>query len=558
VHSRNTLVKKFKNQSGQPNGDVRHEKFFSSGPQWNHHSSNHSENFSRIQGHLDPPTPLSEESSFNNSLNFDDFGSTKNIMHGSHLHALNQPIQASHELQSWLEPSSIGYPVSRNNSYYGHESKPLTTPMGVKFVNSTPDSLEDQIKREELEPKKKRLRTNADQLRTLNKEFLVNQTPNATARAILAKTLGMSTRAVQVWFQNRRAKAKVDCKKVDVRRPSYKEAGAEITEGVGHRRAYSHNSVYHYPSKLNQTFYSREGGADPTEELSESDEGLYEGNNPKPGLPLGEFMGTSGSLFMDPNDMVLLNPISEPRQKKRSVQYQQNSFSAFQPGFGKQSSHQEYRTGSFFTPSLNTHSNENEDLSDSQLRFSPYGTGELGEDFYGGNVPLTGNADLNRTNSLPLGIRFNPNLLDDPGNCSSLIPDEMANFSLQEPLIPNSSAVMYNYCNAFSPLTTDDVGQTSSNPAQSFYYHPPPPQILAPFSRSTLSNGMSEEQPSSQKRSFSMPCVRPDLQPQQLESNRISNGEDEELLLGLGAHIISNEAEGRVNRINSISISPAP
>lgn len=82
----------------------------------------------------------------------------------------------------------------------------------VKFVHATMEILENQIKREEA-PKKKRTRTSTEQLRILQKAFQTDPMPNSTARMTLSKKLGMSSRAVQVWFQNRRAKEKLDAKR---------------------------------------------------------------------------------------------------------------------------------------------------------------------------------------------------------------------------------------------------------------------------------------------------------------------------------------------------------
>lgn len=77
----------------------------------------------------------------------------------------------------------------------------------VKFVNSTVENLQSQIKKEEA-PKKKRTRTSPEQLRILQKAFATDPMPSSQARLALSKKLGMNPRAVQVWFQNRRAKAK--------------------------------------------------------------------------------------------------------------------------------------------------------------------------------------------------------------------------------------------------------------------------------------------------------------------------------------------------------------
>lgn len=116
-------------------------------------------------------------------------------------------------------PKIPGYPsvipVSHNaNILYGNNnsSNSSNSTNDVKFVHSTMEILENQIKREEA-PKKKRTRTSTEQLRILQKAFQTDPMPNSSARTALSKKLGMSTRAVQVWFQNRRAKEKLDAKR---------------------------------------------------------------------------------------------------------------------------------------------------------------------------------------------------------------------------------------------------------------------------------------------------------------------------------------------------------
>ncbi|KAI9299366.1 Homeodomain-like protein, partial [Cunninghamella echinulata] len=55
---------------------------------------------------------------------------------------------------------------------------------------------------------KHRRRTSRAQFKILETSFYENAKPNATMRRWLAHKLGMTPRSVQVWFQNRRAKAK--------------------------------------------------------------------------------------------------------------------------------------------------------------------------------------------------------------------------------------------------------------------------------------------------------------------------------------------------------------
>jgi len=61
---------------------------------------------------------------------------------------------------------------------------------------------------EALSNKKKRQRTSPDQLAILEQIFQTDKMPSQQTRVQLADQLGMSSRRVQIWFQNKRAKVK--------------------------------------------------------------------------------------------------------------------------------------------------------------------------------------------------------------------------------------------------------------------------------------------------------------------------------------------------------------
>lgn len=71
---------------------------------------------------------------------------------------------------------------------------------GVKFPGGFSDQLEHN--------KKKRQRTSPDQLAILEQIFQTDKMPSQQTRVHLADQLGMSSRRVQIWFQNKRAKVK--------------------------------------------------------------------------------------------------------------------------------------------------------------------------------------------------------------------------------------------------------------------------------------------------------------------------------------------------------------
>jgi len=55
---------------------------------------------------------------------------------------------------------------------------------------------------------KKRQRTTPEQLRILEEVYTKEKMPNQSLRENLGKQLGMTSRRVQIWFQNKRAKEK--------------------------------------------------------------------------------------------------------------------------------------------------------------------------------------------------------------------------------------------------------------------------------------------------------------------------------------------------------------
>lgn len=77
---------------------------------------------------------------------------------------------------------------------------------GVKFPGGFPDQSN----------KKKRQRTSPDQLAILEQIFQTDKMPSQQTRVQLADQLGMSSRRVQIWFQNKRAKVKRGLGKSDV------------------------------------------------------------------------------------------------------------------------------------------------------------------------------------------------------------------------------------------------------------------------------------------------------------------------------------------------------
>lgn len=105
--------------------------------------------------------------------------------------------------------NSMYYP-QYNSSFIGNEQDPYYYYLGYAPVDTNEDFRASFYNPFEI---KHRRRTSRAQLKILEKSFEENPKPNATVRRILAHQLDMTPRGVQIWFQNRRAKAKLQRRK---------------------------------------------------------------------------------------------------------------------------------------------------------------------------------------------------------------------------------------------------------------------------------------------------------------------------------------------------------
>ncbi|KAG0052585.1 hypothetical protein BGZ83_002410 [Gryganskiella cystojenkinii] len=83
-----------------------------------------------------------------------------------------------------------------------HQTSPSTPKKTLNWVNALPSHFDATSP--ESHPRKRRRRTNREELDILEDAFAKNLLPDATTRQELGERLGMSVRAVQIWFQNRR------------------------------------------------------------------------------------------------------------------------------------------------------------------------------------------------------------------------------------------------------------------------------------------------------------------------------------------------------------------
>ena len=108
-----------------------------------------------------------------------------------------------------------GSDYESNSSLYNSEKED-------KAKSSKSDAKSAKPKRAYRKPRK-RHRTDVNQLKRLEEVYQYDSNPNQELRVELAKESGMSTRQIQVWFQNRRAKTRRDAARMQLKASS-KEA----------------------------------------------------------------------------------------------------------------------------------------------------------------------------------------------------------------------------------------------------------------------------------------------------------------------------------------------
>jgi hypothetical protein len=113
--------------------------------------------------------------------------------------------------------SAMSSMVPTNNSRYHHNvDSTMVNPMNMDNLTDIYPSATQTFGGHDFKPTfydpfevKHRRRTTRAQFKVLEKTFQENPKPSATIRRMLAQRLNMTPRGVQVWFQNRRAKAKL-------------------------------------------------------------------------------------------------------------------------------------------------------------------------------------------------------------------------------------------------------------------------------------------------------------------------------------------------------------
>ncbi|KAJ3129788.1 hypothetical protein HK098_000158 [Nowakowskiella sp. JEL0407] len=120
--------------------------------------------------------------------------------------AVHTCLNQDHSSYSLLRLEQISIPEPKNQQ----SPQPANSPnQSMQFFLTTPEELRVQIERSISVPKRKRMKVTSEQTRILNGIYESGEhTPNPQRRNEIGDAIGMNSRAIQIWFQNRRAKAK--------------------------------------------------------------------------------------------------------------------------------------------------------------------------------------------------------------------------------------------------------------------------------------------------------------------------------------------------------------
>ncbi|CAE6364375.1 unnamed protein product [Rhizoctonia solani] len=137
-----------------------------------------------VPGDLESPlSPPSASSTPSQSATFSNVGRTRSA-------TLASPLRSTLDADDDQKPSSIGPQRVRSATL----SSPTTSTTATARANLQ---------------KRKRSRVTPEQLAHLERVFALDRSPTAARRKEISEQLGMQERQTQIWFQNRRAKAKL-------------------------------------------------------------------------------------------------------------------------------------------------------------------------------------------------------------------------------------------------------------------------------------------------------------------------------------------------------------
>lgn len=129
------------------------------------------------------------------------------------------PSFALHYMYPSLQPTPRPKPNGRTNSSFGQAqataealSKSIPRTIRRQQTSATVSAANSTARKfiGETNNSKSRHRTTLDQQVELEKAYMDNEMPNAAMRQVIADRLSMPVKSVHIWFQNRRAKARME------------------------------------------------------------------------------------------------------------------------------------------------------------------------------------------------------------------------------------------------------------------------------------------------------------------------------------------------------------
>ncbi|KZO96741.1 hypothetical protein CALVIDRAFT_563806 [Calocera viscosa TUFC12733] len=211
-----------------------------------------------------------------------------------------------------------GYPIS---AYSVDESQPgyhiappnpndpnAYDPNSPSSISPTPASSTSALPADDNSPKRKRSRVTPEQLTRLEELFASDRSPTVSRRKEISAELGMRERQTQIWFQNRRAKAKVQ-------------------EGKGKPR--TKKSASHKSRKSGVTSPGSGGQDLSPEEDEEEEEDDFPGRPPPPEHPqydryVAHRFGESGPIHVIPCHVLKIGTwptVSDPSKGRELVAF---------------------------------------------------------------------------------------------------------------------------------------------------------------------------------------------------------------------------------------------
>jgi hypothetical protein len=359
---------------------------------------------------------------------------------------------------------------------------------------------------------KRRRRLSPDETRILAEIFEQTQKPNAALRSRLAQQLDMSSRAVQIWFQNRRAKLKRDASEAQNsyifdrnRRLSLhlydRDNNYYIPEGMdGVSRRASYSVGYPPMNQYNQPMmngsnqytattgpmnqYSQNNGYAQTNNMTYQNQNVYMGQQQVTHVqPIQEQPIQEQQIMVNNTNSSNYNP---QNQQQMYIQYPQGSQIVSKQNNGQQIQQivnpMNYSNNNMPPPNQTQNMgivNQQIGIVDQQQQQQqqPQQPQQAQPQQQTNNYPLTTGADLNSANSSATIVQQNNNGLTVTTSGSNIynqtqqpMSGQMQNFSqrnLPSPPLNNNKQMSspYNYVNNTSTTTTNNQN-TNNNQQQ--------------------------------------------------------------------------------------------